>query len=163
MKIIIDLQKAVAPEQEAVIAETDKNIPAIAEIERWIGTALKHTDFVQESVEITIRVVGEAESQQLNDQYRQKNQPTNILSFPFEAPPQLSFDLLGDLVVCLPVLEQEASEQNKSLTSHWAHLLVHGTLHLLGYDHPDPEQAEEMESLEIAILQSLDFDNPYIA
>lgn len=162
MKITIDLQDAATAEHDAANTVPDKKIPTIAEIERWINTALKHAGFDQESVEVTLRVVGEAESQQLNDQYRQKNQPTNILSFPFEAPPQLSFDLLGDLVVCLPVLEQEARQQKKSLTSHWAHLVVHGTLHLLGYDHLEPEQADEMENLEIATLQSLDFDNPYI-
>jgi probable rRNA maturation factor len=132
--------------------------------------------------EITIRLVDEAESQQLNYQYRSKNSPTNVLSFPFEMPDfmgmsvdenavseenqvgslaEAEFNLLGDLVICAPVVARESREQKKPEMHHWAHMVVHGTLHLLGYDHINDDEAEHMEALEKKILQQLAIDDPY--
>lgn len=111
--------------------------------------------------EITIRIVSAQESQELNSTYRGKDKPTNVLSFPFEQPPGLDLPILGDLVVCHDVVEQEANEQQKPIVAHWAHMLVHGTLHLLGYDHINDEEAEQMESLEVEILDNLGIDDPY--
>ncbi|MDD1625774.1 MAG: rRNA maturation RNase YbeY, partial [Methylococcaceae bacterium] len=104
----------------------------------------------------------EQESAELNEQYRHKQGPTNILSFPVEVPFGIELNLLGDLVVCAPVLEKEALEQHKALTDHWAHIIVHGVLHLLGYDHIDDKEAELMENKEITILNKLNIKNPYL-
>jgi probable rRNA maturation factor len=108
-----------------------------------------------------VRIVDEQESAELNEQYRHKKGATNILSFPVEIPEGIDLNLLGDLVICAPVLEQEAQQQNKVLAHHWAHIIIHGVLHLLGYDHLDDEQAEDMENKEIALLQKLNIPNPY--
>jgi|GEM_PF-287529 len=115
----------------------------------------------QEIFEVTLRIVDLVESRQLNSDYRNKDKPTNVLSFPFEAPEHIEMPFLGDLVVCAAVVEQEAKEQDKQVTNHWAHLCVHGLLHLLGYDHIDEEEAQEMEGLETAILAKLNIDDPY--
>jgi probable rRNA maturation factor len=134
--------------------------PSAAQIQLWIDTALEE---VNQDTEIVVRIVDEQESAELNEQYRHKKGATNILSFPVEIPEGIDIDLnlLGDLVICAPVLEQEAQQQSKNLTHHWAHIIIHGVLHLLGYDHLDDEQAEEMESKEIALLQQLNINNPY--
>ncbi|MCG7948992.1 MAG: rRNA maturation RNase YbeY, partial [Candidatus Thiodiazotropha taylori] len=87
--------------------------------------------------------------------------PTNVLSFPFESPPEVPLPLLGDLVICAPVVSTEARQQNKALQAHWAHMVVHGTLHLQGYDHQDDQQAQLMEDKERQILQALNFSDPY--
>ena len=111
---------------------------------------------------MTIRIVDEAESNDLNLTYRGKDKPTNVLSFPFECPPGVEdFPLLGDLIICRQVVEQEASEQQKTLESHWAHMVIHGSLHLLGYDHIEDAEAEEMEALEKEFMQALNFPDPY--
>lgn len=115
----------------------------------------------QEIFEVTLRIVDIAESRQLNSDYRNKDKPTNVLSFPFEAPEHIEMPFLGDLVVCAAVVAQEAKEQDKPVTNHWAHLCVHGLLHLLGYDHIDETEAQEMEGLETAILAKLNIDDPY--
>jgi len=112
---------------------------------------------------LVIRIVDEPESQALNRQYRGIDKPTNVLSFPFEAPPHVPSRHIGDLVICAPVVEREAAEQGKPLEAHWAHMVVHGVLHLLGYDHQTDADAETMEGLEIAILGRLGFPNPYEA
>jgi len=132
--------------------------PSEAQIQLWVDTALE--EFEQDT-EIVVRIVDESESAELNEQYRHKQGPTNILSFPVEIPEGIDLNLLGDLVICAPVLEKEAQQQNKILAHHWAHIIMHGVLHLLGYDHLDDEQAEEMESKEIALLQQLNIPNPY--
>ena len=109
-----------------------------------------------------MRIVDEQESAELNEQYRHKQGPTNILSFPVEVPDGIELNLLGDLVVCAPILEKEALEQHKALADHWAHIIVHGVLHLLGYDHIDETEAELMENKEITILNKLTIKNPYL-
>lgn len=115
----------------------------------------------QEIFEVTLRIVDLVESRQLNSDYRNKDKPTNVLSFPFEAPEHIEVPFLGDLVVCAAVVEQEAREQKKRVENHWAHLCVHGLLHLLGYDHIEETEAQEMEGLETAILAKLNIDDPY--
>ncbi|WAK00637.1 rRNA maturation RNase YbeY [Methylobacter sp. YRD-M1] len=133
--------------------------PDEAQIQVWVDAALED---VNQDTEIVIRIVDEAESAQLNEQYRHKKGPTNILSFPFEVPDGIELNLLGDLVICAPVVASEASEQHKLLAHHWAHIIVHGVLHLLGYDHIDDDEAEQMEGKEIEILKKLNINNPYI-
>ena len=139
-------------------ASEDADLPTDAEFTTWVEAALagQHDD-----VELTIRIVDEMESAALNTQYRHKQGATNVLSFPFECPPEVELNLLGDLVICAPVVEREAREQGKSVRDHWAHMVVHGTLHLLGFDHIDDVDAEEMEALEIDILERMGICNPY--
>jgi len=132
--------------------------PSEEQIQDWVDAAL---DGYNQDTEIVVRIVDEQESAQLNEQYRHKQGPTNILSFPVEVPEGIELDLLGDLVICAPVLEKEAEQQHKLLIHHWAHIVVHGVLHLLGYDHIDEAEAEQMESKEIAILNKLKISNPY--
>ena len=128
----------------------------------WINKTLEHINSNSlENVEISIRIVDEQESSLYNKQYRQKDKPTNVLSFPAEIPDYVENKLLGDLLICAPVVLQEAQDQNKKNEAHWAHLIIHGTLHLLGYDHIQETEAEKMESLEINILKELGFSNPY--
>ena len=119
-----------------------KNIPSAALLKKWLTHALKN-----KSAEITVRIVNNSESQKLNHHYRDKNYPTNILSFPYDSDP-----LAGDMVLCAPLISSK---------SEWAHLIIHGTLHLMGYDHETPKDAFKMESLEIKLLSQLGFDNPY--
>ncbi|MDP1663970.1 MAG: rRNA maturation RNase YbeY [Methylobacter sp.] len=132
--------------------------PDQQQIQLWIDTAL---DDYEQDTEIVVRIVDEQESAELNEQYRHKSGPTNILSFPVDLPEGIELDLLGDLVICAPVVEKEALEQDKLLAHHWAHIIVHGVLHLLGYDHIDDDEAELMENKEIAILNKLHINNPY--
>ena len=125
---------------------------------RFIGT--------QSDCEMGIACVDNAESHKLNLEYRQKDKPTNVLSFPSDLPDEMAQILdtypIGDLVICIPVVLQEAIEQQKTPIEHFTHMLVHGTLHLMGYDHETSEEdAEEMEALEIEILNKLGFENPY--
>ena len=131
------------------------------DIRRWIEAVLAAEAKTAE-VELTVRIVDEAEMAELNARFRHKTGPTNILSFPFEAPPGMELNLLGDLVIAAPVVQREAREQGKTETAHWVHMIVHGTLHLLGYDHSKPAEAEEMEAREIRILHELGYSNPYL-
>ncbi|MGQ1155538.1 rRNA maturation RNase YbeY [Acinetobacter baumannii] len=136
-----------------------------AQLKKIIETTLRRVGY-KEDCEIGIACVDLEESHQLNLQYREKDKPTNVLSFPSDIPeevlPMLDALPLGDLVICIPVVLQEALEQKKTAQNHFAHLLVHGVLHLLGYDHEtSDEDAEEMEGLEIEILAKLNIANPY--
>lgn len=136
-------------------------LPAAEKLELWASTALAgKTDFNEP--ELTIRLVEAEESQQLNFEYRSKDKPTNVLSFPFEVPAGIPIQLLGDLIICAPVVQQEAEQQNKTAEAHWAHMVVHGCLHLLGYDHIKDEEAEIMENLEREIMNTLGFSDPYL-
>jgi probable rRNA maturation factor len=135
------------------------NIPSRYYFQRWINTALqKHG----KNSEIAIRIVDKNESAQLNKNYRHKVGPTNILSFPFDPPQGIQLPLLGDLIICAPLVVQEAKQQHKEVLAHWAHLTIHGCLHLLGYDHIKLRDAKIMESLEVKILQQLGFKDPYL-
>ncbi|MDC9729050.1 MAG: rRNA maturation RNase YbeY [Methyloprofundus sp.] len=135
------------------------DMPSDAELQQWIELALQ--DYSADA-EVVIRIVDSEEITQLNQQYRQKQGATNILSFPFDLPEGVEgIDLLGDLVVCASVLEEEAQQQNKKLKNHWAHIIIHGILHLLGYDHIEEMDANEMEAKEILMLQKLHINNPY--
>ncbi|MFC4363521.1 rRNA maturation RNase YbeY [Simiduia curdlanivorans] len=134
------------------------NIPSQAQFERWVAAAIGAH---QATAEVSIMIVDEAQGQSLNHEYRGKNYATNVLSFPAELPPELELPLLGDLVICAPVVAREAAEQNKALEAHWAHMVLHGTLHLLGYDHIDDDEAEAMEALETRIITELGYSAPY--
>ena len=136
-----------------------------AYLKKVVETSLRHIA-TQSNCEIGIACVDNAESQQLNLEYRGNDKPTNVLSFPSDLPDEMAAILdsfpIGDLVICIPVVLQEAIDQQKTPIEHFTHMLVHGTLHLMGYDHETSEQdAEEMEALEIEILKKLGFDNPY--
>lgn len=136
----------------------DGEHPSSEQFQQWVDVALQD---VGEDCELSIRLIDSAESAELNANYRGKDKPTNVLSFPFDSPVEIKPKLMGDLVICVSVVAQEAKEQNKTVNDHWAHLVVHGCLHLLGYDHIEDDEAEIMESLEIKLLQSLNIDDPY--
>jgi probable rRNA maturation factor len=140
------------------IACDAKNLPSPEDLQLWVNTALLP---YKKAFELTIRIVEIEESQSLNLQYRQKDKPTNVLSFPFEVPEGIELALLGDLVICAAVVEQEAEQQNKAVMHHWAHMVIHGCLHLLGYDHIEDNDAQEMEALEIKLLSALNINDPY--
>ncbi len=148
--------------QYALDAEGDQapEPPAPALIERWVAAALQGRRC---EAELAIRIVGRAEIQQLNRTYRNKDAPTNVLSFPFEAPPGVELALLGDIAIAAPVVWAEAAAQGKAGEAHWAHMVVHGVLHLLGYDHIVAAEAQQMEALEIEILAGLGYPDPYVA
>ena len=150
-KMIIDLQ---------IACEQETGLPTAEQIEQWATAAVQPQS---DEVEMTVRIVDEAESHALNLNYRGKDRPTNVLSFPFECPDEVELPLLGDLVICRQVVEREAQEQDKPLMAHWAHMVVHGSLHLLGYDHIKDDEAEEMESLETQIMIGLGFVDPYLS
>ena len=150
-KMIIDLQ---------IACEQESGLPTAEQIEQWATAAVQPQS---DEVEMTVRIVDEAESHELNLNYRGKDRPTNVLSFPFECPDEVELPLLGDLVICRQVVEREAQEQDKPVMAHWAHMVVHGSLHLLGYDHIEDVEAEEMESLETQIMTGLGFADPYLS
>jgi len=135
-------------------------LPTEAQLTLWATTALQGRTGFSEP-ELTIRLTDDEESQALNSEYRGKDKPTNVLSFPFDAPPEVPLELLGDLVICVGVVEREAVEQGKTAEAHWAHMVIHGCLHLLGYDHIKDDEAEEMEALERDLLASLGYSDPY--
>lgn len=149
MAITLDLQ----------LACDNTALPTVEQLKQWLEAAILP---FQADAEVTVRIVSKEESQQLNHQYRGKDYPTNVLSFPFQCPPGIELALLGDLVICAAVVETEAAEQAKTITAHWAHMIVHGCLHLLGFDHINDTDAEQMESEEVTILQQLGFANPYL-
>ncbi len=146
------------------VACDNTSLPTQEQLTQWVETALQG---LKNDAELSIRIVTIEESQQLNSDYRDKDKPTNVLSFPFEIPPELEGvsdmeNLIGDLVICANVVESEAKLQNKPLMNHWAHMVVHGTLHLLGYDHINEDDALIMEDLEREKLSKLDISDPYL-
>ena len=149
MKVNVDIENVSSYE----------DIPDQKCFHRWVSASLSN---YKKSAEVAIKIINEAESAKLNYRFRKKNCATNILSFPADLPKSLNFPLLGDLAVCVQVVMREAIEQNKEINAHWAHMIVHGSLHLIGYDHEDDLAAKNMEALEIKILGDLDFPSPYI-
>lgn len=148
--IVIDRQTAI----------DDQYLPSQTQLTHWVsGVLAGHPDDPRR--ELTIRFVDADESQALNRDYRGKDKPTNVLSFPFENPPGMTLPLLGDLVICHTVVAREAEEQHKTLEHHYAHMVIHGTLHLLGYDHMDDDEAEAMEQCERVLLAALGIADPY--
>jgi len=134
-------------------------LPTTTLFRRWATAVLSKQGCARG--ELVIRLVDEEEGAALNQTYRGKRGPTNVLSFPFEAPPGLSVEHLGDLVICVPVVLSEAEAQGKPVEAHFAHMVVHGTLHLLGLDQQGEIEAETMEALEIAVVGQLGYPNPY--
>ncbi|WP_430317939.1 rRNA maturation RNase YbeY [Pseudomonas nitroreducens] len=148
-------------ELDLQIASEAPGLPSEADFRSWCELALRQR---QNDSELTIRLVDEAEGRELNKTWRHKDYATNVLSFPADVPDELlDIPLLGDLVICAPVVIREAAEQGKSVQAHWAHLVIHGCLHLLGYDHIDDVEAEEMEGLERELLAELGHPDPYAA
>ncbi|HHJ16769.1 MAG TPA: rRNA maturation RNase YbeY [Gammaproteobacteria bacterium] len=143
---------------EVQYACADTALPAEQDFARWVQAV---PGIGGHAVELVVRVVDEAESRALNKRYRGKDRPTNVLSFPFEAPPGVDCNHLGDIVICAAVVKREARQQHKPEQDHWAHMVVHGVLHLQGYDHQDDVQAEAMETLEKQVLQGLGIGDPY--
>jgi probable rRNA maturation factor len=140
------------------LAIDDANVPENNQLTLWANSALREVDI---NSELTIRIVDEVEGTRLNEEWRKKNGATNVLSFPADVTDKIQPKFLGDIVICAPIVAREANEQGKLIDAHWAHMVIHGTLHLLGYDHIDRQEAERMESLEIDILNTLNLDNPY--
>ena len=135
----------------------DDDVPEPALLQTWANAAyLKDADAI-----VSMMISTAAEIQQLNKQYRHKDSATNVLSFPMELPDEVDMHFLGDIALCASVIKQEAKQQSKAAQFHWAHMVVHGMLHLQGFDHMENAEAEEMEALEIGILKKLGFDNPY--
>ncbi len=132
------------------------DVPGEDEFRQWLLAALERQD-----VKVTVRLVDEEEMGELNYRYRHKSGPTNVLSFPIEDPPGISSGILGDIVICAPVVRREAKEQEKTVLSHWAHMVIHGIMHLQGYDHKDEQEALAMETQETRIMMQLGFPAPY--
>jgi probable rRNA maturation factor len=147
MRIELDVQRATSFEP----------LPADRQFERWVKAALRK----RPAAVLTIRIVDREEMQQLNRNFRGKDAPTNVLSFAAGLPDAVDLPLLGDVVLCAPLVAEEARLQNKPPEAHWAHLTIHGVLHLLGHDHQDTEEAARMEGEEITLLESLGIPNPY--
>jgi len=148
MSVELDLQ----------IACEFEDLPSHEQFELWADKALYA---YREHAELTIRIADEAESQELNSQYRGKDKPTNVLSFPFDAPPGIELPLIGDLIICPHVVKAESIEQEKNFHEHFAHMTIHGCLHLLGFDHINEQDAIEMEGIEKTLLAELGIDDPY--
>lgn len=149
-----------SPQLSVSYAVARAGLPAPASFRRWVAAALAGARRRKPAV-LAIRIVDTAEGQALNRDYRGKDYATNVLSFPAEPPPGVNLPLIGDLAICAPVVVREAAEQGKRPRDHWAHLTVHGTLHLLGYDHLEDTEAEAMEALETRILAGLGIADPY--
>jgi probable rRNA maturation factor len=139
-----------------------RGVPSAASFRRWVEAALAGARH-RTPAELSIRIVGAGEGRALNRRYRGKDYATNVLSFPAELPPAVATPLLGDIVICAPVLAREARAQGKAPRDHYAHLTVHGVLHLLGHDHLNATDAERMEALETRVLAALGIADPYRA
>lgn len=153
--LVVDVQMALT---DSEINESEEP-PSAESLTTWAGNAYRAVS--ETATELTVRVVDNEEIVALNQAYRDKQSPTNVLSFPFQASPEVDIALLGDVVICHPVLVAEARQQAKSLTAHYAHMVTHGVLHLCGYGHQDDASAQQMESLEISILAAQGIANPY--
>ena len=148
MAIILDIQSA----------SSSEDAPDQESIKRWVSAVIGSKEG---DTELSVRIVDEPEGKKLNETYRGATGPTNVLSFPFDEKTPEPLPLIGDTVVCAPVVAREAQQQNKDLTAHWAHMIIHGVLHLLGYDHQNDSEAAIMETLETEIMQKLGFAPPY--
>lgn len=137
----------------------ESGLPTADEFMFWAVAALENIDT---ELELSIRIVDEAEATQLNEKWRDMEGATNVLSFPTEITEEIQPRPLGDVVICAPIIAREAIEQEKPIADHWAHMVIHGTLHLLGYDHIETLEMKKMESLEIKLLNQLNINNPYI-
>jgi len=168
-----EIQNAQGVEDFSNVLNDPSAVPACDLFEKWINAALKdekkisemqlaQLESAQQNIEITVRIVGHAESQELNQRYRKKNKPTNVLAFPYGLD-DMSLDdpHIGDLVICAPLVKQEALEQEKDVEAHWAHLVIHGCLHLVGYDHIHDEDTVKMEKREVELLADLGYPDPY--
>jgi probable rRNA maturation factor len=149
MKLRVDVQQVC----------DDPQVPPARDIERWAEAAAEQA--LQYDAQLCVRIVDEAEGATLNLEFRERHGPTNVLSFPFEAPEHTRPPLLGDVVICAPVVAREARQQGKPVNAHYAHLVVHGVLHLLGHEHDDPVEATRMEGLERRVLAELGIVDPY--
>lgn len=147
-----------------LVQNLDEDVPHTDDFQRWVShTLVNIPDKIPSSItEVTIRIVDEKESAELNQAFRKKSGPTNILSFYYDPMPGFESESLGDLAICKEIVIAEAKSGSIPPLAHWAHLTVHGILHLLGYDHEKDEEAEMMEALEIKILDKLGFENPYL-
>lgn len=151
------------------VASEGDDVPDPESINGWLRevvrnqSVIKHCSVTRDEhdVEVCVRIVGIDEIQYLNSTYRHKTGPTNVLSFPASLPADVPIELLGDIVICAAVVNGETAQQHKTPRAHWAHMVIHGTLHLLGYDHENDRDAELMEGLETEILQALGFPSPY--
>ncbi|MFP4560453.1 MAG: rRNA maturation RNase YbeY [Thiohalorhabdus sp.] len=141
--------------------QDEEGIPEDPRIQEWVHAALAAVPGEAPPGEVVVRAEDAEAMAELNGSFRGKEGPTNVLSFPADLPPGPWEPMLGDLVVCPQVVAREAAEQGKPLQSHWAHMVVHGTLHLLGYDHMAPDEAEEMEALEREVMAQLGYGDPY--
>ena len=148
MSITVDLE----------IADPGQSVPSRQRLSSWVEAALTG---ITEHAELSVKVVTPEESSALNGRFRERPVATNVLAFPAELPAELEIPLLGDLVICRRIVEQEAAEQGKSVRAHWVHMVVHGTLHLMGYDHQTDRDAERMEAREVQILAALGYADPY--
>ena len=147
------------------IASDTGELPDEDQFRSWVASAMQAANVNNAGeFEISLRLVNEDESRDLNNRYRQQDKATNVLSFPYDALdglPEEAIRPLGDLVICTPVVVREASQQHKAIRDHWAHMVIHGTLHLLGYDHEEEAQARTMETLETDVLREFGIENPY--
>lgn len=153
--VLLDLTLA-----DDLAAEYKAYLPSESDIVTWVQTTLQHIAY-HKDIEINVRVVSLQESQNLNNTYRGKNKATNVLSFESDLPDFVPSNFRGDLAICANIVQAEALEQNKAIAHHWTHMCIHGVLHLLGYDHIDEQDADEMEALEKAVLAKLGIDDPY--
>ena len=151
MKLTVDFQKACTEET-----------PSVEEFEKWIRSTASAIKYQKKQAEVNIRAVGEKEMLRLNNTFREKANLTNVLSFPANLPDEIELNLLGDIAICASVVQREAAELGKSEKAHWAHLTVHGILHLIGFDHKNEKESGKMESLEVSILANLGISNPYL-
>ena len=151
MPVVVELSQSEDFNQE------DDDVPLLSQLQLWASEAcLEDTEVVT-----SMQMLSKKEMQALNRDFSGKDKSTNVLSFPMQLPEQVDINLLGDLALCAEVINQEAKQQDKTRDAHWAHMVVHGMLHLQGYDHIKQDEADLMESLEIQILEKLGFANPY--